>query len=61
MLLGRITAAVEAPIAAGEPVSLIGWALSSSGRRHEAATALVGAGGRVLARSRQVWIEPRGG
>jgi len=59
MLLGRMTAAVEAPVRAGEACAVIAWPLASAGRRHEAATALLDADGRVRARSRQVWIEPR--
>ena len=59
LLLGRMTAAVEAPVRASEPCVIVAWPLSRAGRRHEAATALLDANGRLLARSSQVWIAPR--
>lgn len=58
MLLGRITASVG-PLRAGEPCVVVAWPIASEGRRHDAATALLDAAGRVLASSRQVWIVPR--
>ena len=58
MLLGRITASVG-PVQAGAPCVVVAWPLASEGRRHHAATALLDAAGRVVARSRQVWIAPR--
>jgi hypothetical protein len=59
LLLGRMTATLEAPVRAGEPCVIVAWALSHAGRRHEAATTLLDAKGRLLARSSQVWIAPR--
>jgi hypothetical protein len=61
LLLGRMTATLAAPVRAGEPYAVIGWPLGGSGRRYQAATALLGADGRVRALSRQVWIAPREG
>ncbi len=43
----------------GERCVVIGWPLGEEGRKLHAGTALVGDGGEVLARSRQLWIEPR--
>jgi hypothetical protein len=59
LLLGRIAADLVAPVRAGEPCAIVAWALAREGRRHGAASAIVDAGGRVLARSTQVWIAPR--
>ena len=60
-LLGRMTAGiVEAPHAA-EPCIVIGWKIDHEGRKYHAGTALFDASGRLLARSRQTWIELRHG
>jgi hypothetical protein len=58
-LLGRMTARVDRLPKTGERCVVIGWPLGGEGRKLFAGTALVGEDGRVLARSRQVWIEPR--
>src|SRR5690606_25108495 len=59
LLLGRIAAAISGPVRAGARLRVLGWALARDGRKHEAATALVDEAGRILARSRQLWIAPR--
>jgi hypothetical protein len=59
LLLGRMTGLVETPIRAGDPYVVVGWGLARSGRRYEAATALLDRNGRVVARSLQTWIAPR--
>lgn len=59
LLLGRMTAAVEAPVRAGEQCVVVAWPLGDAGRQHHTATALLDATGRVRAWSRQVWIAPR--
>jgi hypothetical protein len=58
LLLGRMTASLEAPVRALEPHAIVAWPLARAGRRYEAATALLDARGRVLVRSTQVWIAP---
>lgn len=60
MLLGELTARIDAPVLAGEPCVVVGWPISASGRKHEAGTALYGAGGELKAVARAIWIEPRG-
>ena len=60
MLLGELTARLEVPVHAGEPCVVVGWRLGASGRKHEAGTALYGAGGELKAVARAIWIEPRG-
>jgi hypothetical protein len=59
LLLGRIAASIEAPVAPGEACTVLAWPLAHDGRRHQVATALVDASGRVRARSQQLWVEPR--
>jgi hypothetical protein len=59
LLLGRMTGRVEATVRARDPYVVVGWGLARSGRRYEAATALLDPGGRVVARSLQTWIAPR--
>ena len=58
-LLARMTAEVLEPVALGEPIVVVGWTLGRDGRKHESATALLSADGRMLARSRALWIELR--
>jgi hypothetical protein len=59
-LLARMTAELLEPIALGQPVVAVGWTLGGEGRKHESATALLAADGRILALSRALWIELRG-
>lgn len=61
MLLGELTARIERRVRVGEPCVVIGWPLGSSGRKHEAGTALFDARGELCARARAIWIEPRAG
>ena len=59
IVLARLTASLEAPVPAGEPHALVSWELGRDGRKREAACALFDARGKVLARSRALWIELR--
>lgn len=58
-LLARITGRIERLPEEGERCVVGAWPLVEDGRKRHAATALYGAGGEVLAVSRQLWIEPR--
>jgi hypothetical protein len=58
-VLGRMTARVDRLPGEGERCVVIGWPLGVDGRKLHAGTALVDENGAVLARARQVWIEPR--
>jgi hypothetical protein len=58
-VLGRMAADVTALPAVGEPHVVVAWPLGDDGRKLYAATALLDAVGRVLARARQTWIVPR--
>jgi hypothetical protein len=58
-LLARMHAELLEPIPLGEPVVAVGWLLGAEGRKHDTASALLAADGRLLARSRNLWIRPR--
>ncbi len=60
-VLARITGRIDRLPREGEPCVVVGWPLGAEGRKLHAATALYGEDGEVLARSRQLWIEPREG
>lgn len=59
MLLGEMTASVERRVRVGEPCTVVGWLIASSGRKHETGTALYGAQGDLCGIARAIWIEPR--
>lgn len=57
MVLGRITAEVDAPAQVGERHVVMGRLLGREGRKTFTATTLYDSDGRVVARAEQVWIE----
>lgn len=59
MLLGELGVRVERRVRTGEPCTVVGWLLGSSGRKHTAGTALYGEHGDLCGIGRAVWIEPR--
>ncbi len=60
MMTARIAACVDARIAIGAPHIVIGWPIARDGRKLHAGTAVLDAHGRVCARSRQLWLLPKG-
>lgn len=60
IVLGRMTARVDRLPAVGEQCVVASWPLGEDGRKLYAGTAVYTADGELLARARQVWIEPRG-
>ena len=58
-VLGRMTARVDRLPREGERCVVLAWPIERDGRKHTAGTALLGEDGAVLARARQIWIEPR--
>lgn len=56
-LLGKMTAQVKAAPKAGEECVVIGWRIGGEGRKHYAGSALYDSDGKLLGKSRQVWIE----
>ncbi len=59
MLLAEFTAHHDRLVHVGEPCTVIGWKIASSGRKHEAGTALFDGKGELCGRARALWIEPR--
>lgn len=57
-LLGEFTAHVDRRVHIDEPCRVIGWHISSKGRKHEAGTALFDEEGELCSRAKAVWIEP---
>jgi hypothetical protein len=57
-LLGEFTAHVDRLVHIDEPCRIIGWPISSKGRKHEAGTALFDEDGELCGRARATWIEP---
>lgn len=55
-VLGRLHAAIEATLDAGEVATVIGWPLSRDGRKHGAGTALFDSAGRLVAKAEAVWL-----
>lgn len=59
MLLGEITVHINRRVHVGEPCTVIGWALESSGRKRGAGTALFTEDGEACGLARALWIESR--
>lgn len=57
--LARLTARIDAPVAAGEEHVVIAWPIEADGRKSHAGSAVLSAEGEVLARARALLIEPR--
>jgi hypothetical protein len=58
-LLGEFTAHVDRRVHIDERCIVIGWHIRSSGRKHEAGTALFDEDGEPVGRAHAIWIEPR--
>ena len=56
ILLGRMTASLAALPVAGDQCRVIAWPEGHDGRKLTAGSALLGAGGQVLAAARTVWL-----
>jgi hypothetical protein len=56
VVLGELWAAVEGEVFAGEECVVTAWPLGVDGRKHVAGSAVYGAGGRLVARARAIWI-----
>ena len=60
MLLGELTARLDAEVRAGELCAVIGWDLEHRGRVHRTGTALFDSRGDCVARAAATWIEVPG-
>lgn len=58
-LLGQLAVEIRSPVAGDEPLVVYAWKRGVDGRKYFSASAIATAGGEVLARSEQVWIELR--
>ncbi len=56
-VLGCLAARIDDPVQVDQPHVIASWALERDGRKRTAAAALFDSRGRVLARSRAIWIE----
>lgn len=56
VVLGELWAAIDGEVVAGEECVVTAWPLGVDGRKHVAGSAVYGAGGRLIARARAVWI-----
>lgn len=59
MLLAQFTAHVDRLVYVGASCTVLGWHIGSSGRKHEAGTAIFDEQGVLCGRARALWIEPR--
>lgn len=59
--LARLTAHIDAPVIAGEEHVVMAWPIEADGRKHHAGSAVLNAGGEVLAAAQALLIEPRQG
>src|SRR5256886_10616213 len=59
MLLAELTAHVHRRVHIGEACTVVAWAIGSSGRKHEAGTAVFDGGGGVCGQGRAPWDEAR--
>ena len=57
MLLGRLTAQVDADLAAGTRCTVIGWPIERAGRKALAGTALYDDTGKIRGMAKAVWID----
>ncbi len=58
-VLARLTARISAPIAVGEEHVVIGWPISTDGRKRHAGSAVLSPDGETLAVGRALLIEPQ--
>lgn len=59
--LGRMSARIDAPVAADEEHVVMAWPISADGRKRHAGAAVLSSDGEVLAVARALMIEPREG
>jgi hypothetical protein len=59
LVTARMTALIDQPLQVGQRYTVIGWPIAQEGRKLHAGTAIFDAAGKVLARSRQLWLMAR--
>ena len=55
-LLGKLAAKIDGAVRVGDPLVAVGWPIARHGRKLEAGTALLTAGGETLAVARATWV-----
>ena len=60
MVLASLTARLGCRLRAGEPHTIVSWALGEDGRKHWSAAALYDSSGTLTCASRALWIELKG-
>ena len=59
IITARMTAAINEPLVVGRQYTVIGWPVSREGRKLHAGTAIFDTAGKIMARSRQLWLIQR--
>ena len=59
IITARMTAVIDQPLQVGRPYTVIGWPIAQDGRKLHAGTAIFDTTGKILARSRQLWLIQR--
>ena len=57
IVLGELTARIDAPVAAGERCTVAGWSLGTDGRKRRAGSAVYDSRGNPVAVAQATWIE----
>jgi hypothetical protein len=60
VVLARLHARIDRPVAAGAPHAIVSWLLGVDGRKRNSACAIFDGEGRAVAMSRALWIELQG-
>jgi hypothetical protein len=60
IVLGQITARIEAPVISGRPHVVMSWRIAVDGRKRRSGSAVLAPDGEPLAVARALWIELRG-
>ena len=59
IITARMTAVIDRPLLVGSQYTVIGWPIAQEGRKLHAGTAIFDTAGKILARSRQLWLIQR--
>jgi predicted amidohydrolase len=59
IITARMTAVIDEPLVVGRQYTVIGWPIAQEGRKLHAGTAIFDTSGKIMARSRQLWLIQR--
>ena len=57
LVLGQMSVRIDGDVRVGEPCVMLGWPLARDGKKHFAASAVIGEHGAVIAVAKATWIE----